>query len=126
MILGPDPCMTLPRRQEHVGRTIHVDAATMSADETLNVDQAATLLHAENETVMQFARRGELPGTRIGKSWVFIREDVLTFLRLRIAQDTLERRHQHAKSPLAIAMERPKRKRHTELPVLPALPKSRN
>ncbi len=96
----------------------------MSNQETLGVSEAAAILLAENETVMQFARRGDLPGTRIGKSWVFIREDVLAFLRSRIAQDTLERRHHHAKTPLAIAVERPKRKRRTEVPVLPAWPKT--
>jgi excisionase family DNA binding protein len=98
----------------------------MSADETLGVEQAALLLHAENETVMQFARRGELPGTRIGKSWVFIREDVLAFLRARIEQDTLERRDHYAKAPLAIALERPKRSRRTIPPILPTLPKARD
>lgn len=98
----------------------------MSTDETLSVAQAALLLHAENETVMQFARRGELPGARIGKSWVFIREDVLAFLRARIAQETLERRDHRVKAPLAIAVTLPARKRRTVLPVLPTLPTSRD
>lgn len=81
--------------------------------ETLGVSEAAAILYAETETVMQFARRGELPGTRIGKSWVFIREDVLDFLRARIVWDTLERRDHYAKAPLAVFIERPKRSRRT-------------
>lgn len=96
----------------------------MEKDETLDVSEAALLLHAENETVMQFARSGELPGTRIGKSWVFLRTDVLSFLRQRILLDTEERRRHYATAPLAIAMERPKHARRTKLPVLPDLPKN--
>ena len=98
----------------------------MSADETLSVEQVAMLLHAENETVMQYARRGELPGARIGKSWVFLRSDVLAFLRVHIDQETSERLAQRLRSPLAIAVEPRRRKRRTVLPVLPELPKFRN
>ncbi len=96
----------------------------MSSDETLDVTEAAALLHAESETVMQFARRGELPGARIGKSWVFLRTDVLSFLRQRILSDTEERHRQCAKAPLAIALERPNHARRTKLPVLPDTPKN--
>ncbi len=96
----------------------------MENEETLDVSEAALLLRAENETVMQFARRGELPGTRIGKSWVFLRADVLSFLRQRISSDTEERRQHYATSPLAIAIERPKHARRTKLPALPELPKN--
>ena len=95
----------------------------MNSEETLGVSEAATLLHAENETVMLYARSGELPGTRIGKSWVFLKADVLSFLRNRILSDTEERRRHYAKTPLAIAMERPKHVRRTKLPALPDLPK---
>jgi hypothetical protein len=43
---------------------------------------------------LQFARRDELPGTHIGKSWVFLREDVIAFLKNQIAKDTEQRRRQ--------------------------------
>jgi len=94
----------------------------MSEFETLGVDEVAALLRAEGETVMQYARRGALPGTRIGKSWVFLREDVIAFLRSHIATDT-EARRREAETTHAVAFvvaPAPKSRRR-EAPDLPAL-----
>lgn len=95
-----------------------------STDETLGVEEAAALLRAETSTVMQFARRGDLPGTRIGKGWVFLREDVIAFLRQQITNDTQDRRQQAARTIVAVAYTAPRRSRRTKLPILPALPVS--
>ena len=44
----------------------------MSADQTvLDVDQVAELLRCEPTTVQEQARRGELPGLKLGRDWVF-------------------------------------------------------
>ncbi len=94
----------------------------MQSEETLNVGATAALLHAEADTVLQFARRGELPGTRIGKSWVFLREDVTTFLKGHIRQETEERcrRQTTAATPEAVLVSaRPHNSRRTSLPALP-------
>ena len=91
-------------------------------DETLDVGEAAVLLRAEPATIMHLARRGQLPGTRIGKAWVFLREDVLNFLRLQIAADTEARRHQAANAIVAIAVPVPRDSRRRVAPVLPPLP----
>ena len=96
----------------------------MSVPETLDVAEAAALLRAEAETIMQLARKGELPGTRIGKSWVFLREDVLSFLKHQITKDTAERRRQRISvTPVAVCISPPANSRRTELPILPTLPK---
>ena len=96
----------------------------MSTDETLGVPEAALLLRAENETIMLYARSGELPGTRIGKSWVFLREDVLAFLRHQIKNDTEERRRNRERPPAALAVPTPQRGRRKPIPDLPGLPAS--
>ena len=49
--------------------------------ETLDVNEAAKLLHMHPATVKEKARRGEIPGSKPGKSWLFIREDLIHFLR---------------------------------------------
>ncbi len=72
----------------------------MNVDETLGIEEAAALLRADAATVMQYARRGELPGTRIGKSWVFLREDILSFLRSQINRDTQERLAKRSTLPI--------------------------
>ena len=93
----------------------------MQNHETLDIDEAAALLHAEPETVMQFARRGELPGTRIGKSWVFLREDVIAFLRQHILADTQARQLQATGGPIAVTVSPLAKTRRRRLPELPAI-----
>lgn len=94
----------------------------MSTNETMGVEEAAELLRAENATVMQYARRGELPGTRIGTSWVFMREDVLAFLRQQIAADTDARRRKSLASPAALFHTAPVSRRRKTIPELPNFP----
>jgi len=91
--------------------------------ETLDVTEVAALLRAESETIMQLARKGELPGARIGKSWVFLREDVILFLKKQIAKDTDERRRQRASiSHTAVAVAPAVKNRRKPLPILPTAP----
>lgn len=93
----------------------------MSTPEILDAAETAALLHAEAETIMQLARNGTLPGTRIGKVWIFLREDVMVFLKEQIARDTAERRRlQDTLAPCAVMVAPPSRKsRRTTLPPLP-------
>lgn len=93
----------------------------LNDDTTLDAEAVAAMLHAECETVMQYARRGLLPGTRIGKSWVFMRDDVIAFLRKQIAVDTEARRLRSA-APLAVSVEPQPGRRRRAPPALPALP----
>ena len=96
----------------------------MDTEETLNDDGAAALLHADLETVRLLARKGELPGAKIGRSWVFLRSDVLAFLRERIEKDTAQRRRIRvtATEPLAHLVSVPPRRQRRPPPTLPALP----
>lgn len=61
-------------------------------DDSMDLPSVALYLGAKAETVAQLARKGELPGAQIGKGWIFLREDVLRFLREHITQETEERR----------------------------------
>lgn len=106
------------------------------AKETLDLEGVAVLFEAEPDTVVQYARTGELAGTRIGKGWIFLREDVLAFLRERIARETDARRAAHAQAKAegpeqksrtapkvqGVLVERRPRTRRTQLPPLPTLP----
>lgn len=95
-----------------------------TAEETLDLQGVAALFRAEPETIAQYARSGELPGTKMGKSWVFLRDDVLAFLRKRILQETEERRGKHTDyaapaQPSAVLVTQRQRTRRTTLPPLP-------
>jgi molybdate transport system regulatory protein len=48
--------------------------------ETLNVQQAADLLHLNIKRVQGLARAGKLPGVRVGRKWLFRRDEIETLL----------------------------------------------
>lgn len=96
----------------------------MSTDDTMDPSQVAAMLRADPETIMQFARKGQLPGARIGKGWVFLRTDVFDFLRAKIEAETAKRRKVEGSDPgqsAAVLVTRPGRRRATP-PALPNLP----
>lgn len=97
----------------------------MNTDDTMDPVQVAALLRADPETVMQFARKGHLPGARIGKGWVFLRTDVFDFLRAKIEAETAERRKAGGADPgqpdAVLVAQHPGRRR-TAPPALPNLP----
>ena len=41
--------------------------------EILDVDGAADFLHAKVSTIRTKAHRGEIPGRKVGKSWIFVK-----------------------------------------------------
>lgn len=95
----------------------------MDTHDTLDAIGAAALLNADAETILLLARRGELPGTKIGKSWVFLRIDVLDFLRTKVRIDTAKRRESIGapEVPSAVLVVAPRPKRRRALPELPQL-----
>ncbi len=48
---------------------------------TLNLQQAADFLGVNKETARRRAATGQLPGAKVGRSWRFIEEDLVTYLR---------------------------------------------
>ena len=44
--------------------------------ETLNVEQAAQLLHLNPKRVQSLARAGQLPAVRVGRKWLFHRDAI--------------------------------------------------
>lgn len=49
--------------------------------EVLSVSDVAELLQIEEQTVRALARRGELPGVKLGKHWRFLHDELLASLR---------------------------------------------
>ena len=52
---------------------------------TLNIDKAAILLGAHKETVRRLVASGQLPGAKVGKSWCFLQEDLVIYMRSKYA-----------------------------------------
>ncbi|MBK6471318.1 MAG: helix-turn-helix domain-containing protein [Betaproteobacteria bacterium] len=87
-------------------------------DETIDSDTCSFLLHCEYKTVEDLARRGIIPGLKLGKSWMFLRSQVLEAARALAATEAKER---VAPAQPADA-HRPKRQMKRPPPVLPDLP----
>jgi excisionase family DNA binding protein len=45
----------------------------LTRDEVMTASEVADLLHLPVSTVYYLARRGELPATRLGRTWRFVR-----------------------------------------------------
>ena len=48
---------------------------------TLDLSEAAGLLHMHPEVVRGRAKRGLIPGAKVGRRWVFIEADLAEFIR---------------------------------------------
>jgi excisionase family DNA binding protein len=57
---------------------------------TLNLQEAAGLLHMHVVTVRNKARSGELPAAKIGKRWLFLEIDLINWLRLHYPAQALQ------------------------------------
>ena len=73
-----------------------------TAAEVLTLEQLAELLQLDEKTVAQLARRGEIPGRKLGREWRFSREAVLEWLR---GEDAAARRRRDRKQPARKARE---------------------
>jgi hypothetical protein len=86
----------------------------------------------QQSPISQLARKGELPGAQIGKGWIFLKEDVLDFIRNRIAAETEKRRAtrdseddaagegKEPSQPVAVLKTRTRRRAPPLLPGLPS------
>lgn len=59
---------------------------------TLDLKACATLLNASPCTVMTLAKAGALRGAKIGRSWIFLEEDVMEFLRCQVDEQVDKRK----------------------------------
>jgi excisionase family DNA binding protein len=53
----------------------------MNDDEIMTPADVAELLKLHIKTVYKLSEKGELPGTRIGRSWRFMRSDIVRLVR---------------------------------------------
>src|SRR3990167_3762018 len=48
---------------------------------TFNIERAAQFLGTHKETLRRLAVSGQVPGVKIGRSWVFIEQDLVMHIR---------------------------------------------
>jgi len=76
--------------------------------ETLDTKGAAELLHISVQFAQQLASRGEIPAAQIGGSWLFIRNDLLSWLSEKARN---EQRLRQEQARIADQLPRPERSR---------------
>lgn len=69
-------------------------APVSNLDDTLDLMQAAAMLKISLATAQEMARAGELPGCKIGHSWVFLRDALRRYLWEQTEAQQRERRAQ--------------------------------
>jgi excisionase family DNA binding protein len=63
-----------------------VDGAASTDSEILTVMDVAQFLRVPKSTVYKLARLGELPASKIGKHWRFLRRDIHEWMHSRSSQ----------------------------------------
>lgn len=59
---------------------------------TCGIDEAAKILRVHRNTALELAEKGEIPGAKIGRAWVFIVADLTDWLRERTREQQRKRR----------------------------------
>jgi excisionase family DNA binding protein len=67
---------------------LHSNGMAVSDDEILTVTEVARFLRVPKSTVYKLARVGELPASKIGKHWRFLRRDLHQWLHSRPQQNS--------------------------------------
>jgi excisionase family DNA binding protein len=65
------------------GNRAHRDAydRPLTRDDVMTAREVGVLLHLPGSSVYDLARRGALPGHRVGRAWRFIRDEIELWLR---------------------------------------------
>lgn len=53
----------------------------LTRDDVLDGRDVAELLHIPTSTVLEYARRGLLPARKLGRRWIFIRNEIESAVR---------------------------------------------
>lgn len=61
------------------------DRPQLTREDVLDAGEVAELLHLPISTVLEFARRGLLPAHKLGRRWIFLRDEVEAAVRGRSA-----------------------------------------
>lgn len=48
---------------------------------TLTINESSEILHCEKSKLLELVTNGKIPGAKIGRSWVFLEEDLYEFVR---------------------------------------------
>ena len=76
----------LAKKVRNQREAIQTEEATAREGEILTVTEVARFLRVPKSTVYKLARVGELPASKIGKHWRFLRRDIHEWMHGRSRQ----------------------------------------
>lgn len=97
-------------------------SSALAHQDIIDADECAALLRCTSEHVEELARKGEIPGFKIGRAWLFVREDLLAYLAAKARMEAEERRSKvkaEVSAPGSVTL-RPRRRPVPNLPAVPA------
>lgn len=59
---------------------------------TINAEECAELLICSVDQIEEMARTGEIPGLKIGRGWLFIKDDLIEYLASKAREEAEHRR----------------------------------
>ncbi len=83
--------------------------------ETMGSDECAVLLRCTAQQAEELARNGDIPAVKLGRSWLYVRHDLIAYLAERAREEAKDRRSK--RQPNVTPIAKPSRRR--EPPVLP-------
>lgn len=75
----------------HPGRR-DVSGRHLTRDDVLDGRAVAELLHLPISTVLDYARRGLIPGHKLGRRWIFIRDEIEAAVRAAPSEPPVRKR----------------------------------
>jgi excisionase family DNA binding protein len=90
---------------------------------TYDIHEAADFLKIDRSTALELAHIGALPGAKVGRSWVFMEDELVAYLRDVTRKQTQARRADaEAAQVIGRAQQEPKPRRRGRGRPLPKLP----
>jgi len=97
--------------------------------DTFDIDECAEFLKVNRTTALELAANGDLPGAKIGRAWVFLKQDMVDHLKAVVRSQQRERQIAASSSksvlidqtPVTIAATEAPRTRRKAIPTLPEL-----
>lgn len=90
--------------------------------ETINAAQCADLLQCTEATVEELTRKGDLPGVKIGRGWIYIKADLLNYLAEKARSEAKDRKDAAIASQVAHTKAPIFKHRRKTPPALPSVP----
>lgn len=80
--------------------------------DTLDIDECAAFLKVDRSTALKLAGNGTILGAKIGRAWVFLKDDLVDYLRSEARRQATERAAEHQPQVKTVLVAAPMARRN--------------